>query len=1008
MVVAIEEVRLVMSGVSKGLPARLAEVFPHRSKDSMAKLRRHPEYIGLRTAEFEKHELRRLGSNGTSEVRTGNETDKEGEVEASKVPKGVSDGNETNEFNVSERNAGTGPVDPKLTGNCEYDWKARLRLSLGERLTQAHLCDTPSKINREFRRWAGQVRTTKKFQKELPKRPPVVGNRAARRRILRAAWLSAYEKRPAVTSRRICEGKSLDDRETYPDGMKEFWGDMFGKVGEPAGEVETEGWETGHTSLLRPITGDEVKDHLRRMRAGAAGVDGVTLRHLRSLKPAELAEWFNSFLLVACIPRALKRFRTIFLPKVETPSGPKDYRPITIGSYFRRLFAGILAARLREVPTHFTQRGFKREEGCAINQELLRAVVTGHIRDRRALSYVFLDVSKAFDSVCHEKLYVAYQKAGIPEGLGSLFSDMYKGNTTMFGTDEEVIRIKRGVLQGDPLSPIIFNLVMDVAVRSLDQRIGGKLQDTIVPQLLFADDAVLFGQTLQGTQSNVRKFESALGYFGLAMNPAKCAAVHLRADGKSKRWYVDDRACLMVGGKAVRNLGVGEAYKYLGLRMSLGDCTTDVRLELRKMLGNITKSVVKPQHKLEILRTVAIPKIEYVLVNGRYPRGVLRDCDRYCRMAVAGWCHLPKDTPIAMYHTAISDGGLGVPSMSTKVPRLQATRRTKIMEMEEPDAHIEALRRTPYWLSTAGPRAPEALGTNVRAEAEQPESVTRPADAVAGEESSGRDEVLVDRETERKYWHEKLCASVDGAGLKDHPGGFAGRFFSDRFVRLTGKEFVRALHLRCGVLRTPARSNRGRVFGSGPKCPSCPDRVATLGHLIQNCGRTHRPRVHRHDAITKMLVNKLRKLGFEVRTEPHIRDGNSFLKPDIVAFRKRDQVLMLLDPTIVHCKGDLENAARAKEQKYSTADMFRWTEQEYGTAGKRENMTIQGIVMNFRGAWARSSSGLLRALGCRPSFLELLSYKVLRLGSFIYNSLRERSDWNFSTARDRTRPKNNT
>ena len=113
-----------------------------------------------------------------------------------------------------------------------------------------------------------------------------------------------------------------------------------------------------------------------------------------------------------------------------------------------------------------------------------------------------------------------------------------------------------GDLQGDPL---IFNFVMNVEVRNLEDRIGGTLGGTKISQLLFADDAVLFGETLDGLQQNVDRFSESLASFGLSLN----AAVHIRVDRRAKKWFIDSSAQLKVSGDYVRTMGIGEAYNVL-------------------------------------------------------------------------------------------------------------------------------------------------------------------------------------------------------------------------------------------------------------------------------------------------------------------------------------------------------------------------------------------------------------------------------------------------------------
>ena len=139
----------------------------------------------------------------------------------------------------------------------------------------------------------------------------------------------------------------------------------------------------------------------------------------------------------------------------------------------RQLFSGILARKFSKLPIDPAQRAFKKEEGCAIKSYNLRAVVNQYITNRKELSYVFL----AFDSVSHQALTAAYRRAKISERGISLLKELYRGNFTQFSSDESSSRIAitSGVLQGDPLSPILFNLVLDEACAVLKEYIGARL-----------------------------------------------------------------------------------------------------------------------------------------------------------------------------------------------------------------------------------------------------------------------------------------------------------------------------------------------------------------------------------------------------------------------------------------------------------------------------------------------------------------------------------------------------
>jgi hypothetical protein len=76
------------------------------------------------------------------------------------------------------------------------------------------------------------------------------------------------------------------------------------------------------------------------------------------------------------------------------------------------------------------------------------------------------------------------------------------------GGDRLKYNEKRGVRQGDPLSPLIFNVVLDRALRLLTD-VGFRLGTSCITTLAFADDVILCGTTSWGLQRDLEIFEES-------------------------------------------------------------------------------------------------------------------------------------------------------------------------------------------------------------------------------------------------------------------------------------------------------------------------------------------------------------------------------------------------------------------------------------------------------------------------------------------------------------------
>ena len=86
------------------------------------------------------------------------------------------------------------------------------------------------------------------------------------------------------------------------------------------------------------------------------------------------------------------------------------------------------------------------------------------------LSVAFLDVSTAFDSVSHASLLLAAERMGVPGRFISYLRSLYTEASTVLQVDGQLsgpMVQNRGVKQGDPLSPLLFNCVIDWALRTV-------------------------------------------------------------------------------------------------------------------------------------------------------------------------------------------------------------------------------------------------------------------------------------------------------------------------------------------------------------------------------------------------------------------------------------------------------------------------------------------------------------------------------------------------------------
>ena len=93
------------------------------------------------------------------------------------------------------------------------------------------------------------------------------------------------------------------------------------------------------------------------------------------------------------------------------------------------------------------------------------------------LTLVFVDFAKAFDSVDRTKMFEILKLYGIPDKMIAAIRVLYKNtSSTILAPDGETpfFSIQAGILQGDPLAPFLFIIVVDYVLRMSVDTINDK------------------------------------------------------------------------------------------------------------------------------------------------------------------------------------------------------------------------------------------------------------------------------------------------------------------------------------------------------------------------------------------------------------------------------------------------------------------------------------------------------------------------------------------------------
>ena len=171
-------------------------------------------------------------------------------------------------------------------------------------------------------------------------------------------------------------------------------------------------------------------------------------------------------------------------------------------------------------PTNLPKGFSSKISGCVEHTELLSYIIN-HARLKQR------QVIITFGEIDHNVIMKVLEYHHFPEHIKSLVK-AYINYKVSIGTDNfeiDPIVIEKAVLQGDCLSPLLFNLVVNVLLKAIDSEkirsTGYNYCDTLTPRhwFQFADDSALVTSIEEDSQALLNVFTKWCKWAGLKICP---------------------------------------------------------------------------------------------------------------------------------------------------------------------------------------------------------------------------------------------------------------------------------------------------------------------------------------------------------------------------------------------------------------------------------------------------------------------------------------------------------
>ena len=234
----------------------------------------------------------------------------------------------------------------------------------------------------------------------------------------------------------------------------------------------------GSSIFLDPVNDEEVIKLIRSLNNSTSkDIDGfqvAPIKHVVDILAPCLTHIFNLCLGQAVFPSKMQIARITVLFKKGDKNDMGNYRPISILPVLSKALEKVILKRLLQFEQKHRllvdcQFGFRK--GLSTEFALLaqKEFILSQLEDSRLVLGLFIDFTKAFDSINHNLLIRKLEHYGIRGQAATLIKSYLANRIQTVGVNghlSDPLQVSCGVPQGSILGPFLFNLYINDIVTS--------------------------------------------------------------------------------------------------------------------------------------------------------------------------------------------------------------------------------------------------------------------------------------------------------------------------------------------------------------------------------------------------------------------------------------------------------------------------------------------------------------------------------------------------------------
>jgi hypothetical protein len=317
----------------------------------------------------------------------------------------------------------------------------------------------------------------------------------------------------------------------------------------------------------------------------ANGFSNNIFKKYRTYLCDQLEKLINTCILQSDFPNCLKRSKVVPLFKNGDKTCISNFRPITLCAIEGKVFEGVI---LKRILKHLTlneilcpqQFGYTKKSSCETAVLHLMNRIYSNLEQKLHTAVMFIDLSKAFDSIFHQLLLIKIQKMGFSDSFVDLIRS-YLAQRTQFVVLDKISssekRVTRGVFQGSTLGATLFNIYVN-SIFNLP--LHGKT-------ILYADDiAISYGASSKEELKSWMEYDLKVldiwfnNHF-MAMNAKKTCYIYFNGK-KVLDNFVTTGLDIQLNSQRIERV---DSFKYLGFWI-------DEKLNFQKHVNQIKSKII--------------------------------------------------------------------------------------------------------------------------------------------------------------------------------------------------------------------------------------------------------------------------------------------------------------------------------------------------------------------------------------------------------------------------------